>query len=220
MINIAIDGPSGAGKSSIAKILAKKLTYTHLDTGSMYRAVAYKAMMNHLDIENEDVIVDMLKDTDIRLTNDGKIYLDDTDVSDMIRTNEISLLASNVSKHAKVRKDLVSRQQKMALNKGVIMDGRDIVTVVLKDAEVKIFLTASTIKRAQRRYLQNQQLNIASDLDQLIKEIEQRDYQDTHRAASPLVKASDAIEIDSSDITIDEVVDKILEIVNRKVNVK
>ena len=214
MINIAIDGPSGAGKSSIAKILAKKLTYTHLDTGSMYRAVAYKAMMNHLDIENEDVIVDMLKDTDIRLTNDGKIYLDDTDVSDMIRTNEISLLASNVSKHAKVRKDLVSRQQKMALNKGVIMDGRDIGTVVLKDAEVKIFLTASTIKRAQRRYLQNQQLNIASDLDQLIKEIEQRDYQDTHRAASPLVKASDAIEIDSSDLTIDEVIDKILEIVN------
>lgn len=220
MINIAIDGPSGAGKSSIAKILAKKLTYTHLDTGSMYRAVAYKAMMNHLDIENEDVIVGMLKDTNIRLTNDGKIYLDDADVSDMIRTNEISLLASNVSKHAKVRKDLVSRQQKMALNKGVIMDGRDIGTVVLKDAEVKIFLTASTIKRAQRRYLQNQQLNIASDLDQLIKEIEQRDYQDTHRAASPLVKASDAIEIDSSDITIDEVVDKILEIVNRKVNVK
>ena len=220
MINIAIDGPSGAGKSSIAKILAKKLTYTHLDTGSMYRAVAYKAMMNHLDIENEDVIVDMLKDTDIRLTNDGKIYLDDTDVSDMIRTNEISLLASNVSKHAKVRKDLVSRQQKMALNKGVIMDGRDIGTVVLKDAEVKIFLTASTIKRAQRRYLQNQQLNIASDLDQLIKEIEQRDYQETHRAASPLVKASDAIEIDSSDLTIDEVIDKILEIVNRKVNVK
>ena len=220
MINIAIDGPSGAGKSSIAKILAKKLTYTHLDTGSMYRAVAYKAMMNHLDIENEDVIVDMLKDTDIRLTNDGKIYLDDTDVSDMIRTNEISLLASNVSKHAKVRKDLVSRQQKMALNKGVIMDGRDIGTVVLKDAEVKIFLTASTIKRAQRRYLQNQQLNIASDLDQLIKEIEQRDYQDTHRVASPLVKASDAIEIDSSDLTIDEVIDKILEIVNRKVNVK
>ena len=220
MINIAIDGPSGAGKSSIAKILAKKLTYTHLDTGSMYRAVAYKAMMNHLDIENEDVIVDMLKDTDIRLTNDGKIYLDDTDVSDMIRTNEISLLASNVSKHAKVRKDLVSRQQKMALNKGVIMDGRDIGTVVLKDAEVKTFLTASTIKRAQRRYLQNQQLNIASDLDQLIKEIEQRDYQDTHRAASPLVKASDAIEIDSSDLTIDEVIDKILEIVNRKVNVK
>ena len=220
MINIAIDGPSGAGKSSIAKILAKKLTYTHLDTGSMYRAVAYKAMMNHLDIENEDVIVDMLKDTDIRLTNDGKIYLDDTDVSDMIRTNEISLLASNVSKHAKVRKDLVSRQQKMALNKGVIMDGRDIGTVVLKDAEVNIFLTASTIKRAQRRYLQNQQLNIASDLDQLIKEIEQRDYQDTHRAASPLVKASDAIEIDSSDLTIDEVIDKILEIVNRKVNVK
>ena len=220
MINIAIDGPSGAGKSSIAKILAKKLTYTHLDTGSMYRAVAYKAMMNHLDIENEDVIVDMLKDTDIRLTNDGKIYLDDTDVSDMIRTNEISLLASNVSKHAKVRKDLVSRQQKMALNKGVIMDGRDIGTVVLKDAEVKIFLTASTIKRAQRRYLQNQQLNIASDLDQLIKEIEQRDYQDTHRAASPLVKASDAIEIDSSDLTIDEVIDKILEIVKRKVNVK
>ena len=220
MINIAIDGPSGAGKSSIAKILAKKLTYTHLDTGSMYRAVAYKAMMNHLDIENEDVIVDMLKDTDIRLTNDGKIYLDYADVSDMIRTNEISLLASNVSKHAKVRKDLVSRQQKMALNKGVIMDGRDIGTVVLKDAEVKIFLTASTIKRAQRRYLQNQQLNIASDLDQLIKEIEQRDYQDTHRAASPLVKASDAIEIDSSDLTIDEVIDKILEIVNRKVNVK
>lgn len=220
MINIAIDGPSGAGKSSIAKILAKKLAYTHLDTGSMYRAVAYKAMINHLDLENEEMIVNMLKDTDIRLTSDGKIYLDDVDVSDKIRTNEISLLASNVSKHAKVREDLVKRQQLMALNKGVIMDGRDIGTVVLKDAEVKIFLTASTLQRAKRRSLQNQQLNIESNLEQLIKEIEQRDYQDTHRKASPLKKADDAIEIDSSDLTMDEVVDEIIKIVNRKVNDK
>lgn len=205
MINIAIDGPSGAGKSSIAKILAKKLTYTHLDTGSMYRAVAYKAMMNHLDIENEDVIVDMLKDTDIRLTNDGKIYLDDTDVSDMIRTNEISLLASNVSKHAKVRKDLVSRQQKMALNKGVIMDGRDIGTVVLKNSKFKFFLTASPEERARRRYTELLNRGLDVNYDKLLEDIIKRDHIDSTRAVDPLKKADDAIEIDSSNYNIAEV---------------
>lgn len=205
MINIAIDGPSGAGKSSIAKILAKKLTYTHLDTGSMYRAVAYKAMMNHLDIENEDVIVDMLKDTDIRLTNDGKIYLDDTDVSDMIRTNEISLLASNVSKHAKVRKDLVSRQQKMALNKGVIMDGRDIGTVVLKNSKFKFFLTASPEERARRRYTELLNRGLDVNYDKLLEDIIKRDHIDSTRAVDPLKKADDAIEIDSSNYNITEV---------------
>ena len=211
-MNIAIDGPSGAGKSSIAKILAKKLTYTHLDTGSMYRAVAYKAMMNHLDIENEDVIVDMLKDTDIRLTNDGKIYLDDTDVSDMIRTNEISLLASNVSKHAKVTKDLVSRQQKMALNKVVIMDGRDIGTVVLKNSKFKFFLTASPEERARRRYKEQVERGIECDIEQIEKDIIARDEQDMNREISPLKQAEDAVLLDSSDMTIDEVVDEMIRI--------
>ena len=209
-INIAIDGPSAAGKSTIAKRLAKKLGYVHLDTGAMYRSTAYKAVQNHISLEDEDTVCEMLKHTDIKLTSDGKVFLDDEDVSSVIRTDEISLAASSVSKLGQVRKDLVKRQQEMAADKGFIMDGRDIGTVVLKDAEVKVFMTASPEARAKRRYDQNIADHIStSDIATIAGEIRKRDYQDTHRENSPLVKAADAVEIDTSNMTIEEVTDAI-----------
>lgn len=209
-INIAIDGPSAAGKSTIAKRLAKKLGYVHLDTGAMYRSTAYKAVKNHISLDDEAAVCEMLKHTDIKLTSDGKVILDDEDVSSVIRTDKISLAASSVSKLGQVRKDLVKRQQEMAANKGFIMDGRDIGTVVLKDAEVKVFMTASPEARAKRRYDQNIANHIStSDITTIADEIRKRDYQDTHRENSPLVKAADAVEIDTSNMTIKEVTDAI-----------
>lgn len=209
-INIAIDGPSAAGKSTIAKRLAKKLGYVHLDTGAMYRSTAYKAVQNHISLEDESAVCEMLKHTEIKLTSDGKVFLDGNDVSSVIRTDEISLAASSVSKLGQVRKDLVKRQQEMAAAKGFIMDGRDIGTVVLKDAEVKVFMTASPEARAKRRYDQNIANHIpTSDIASIAEEIRQRDYQDTHRENSPLVKAEDAVEIDTSNMTIEEVTDAI-----------
>jgi len=210
-INIAIDGPSAAGKSTIAKKLAKKLGYVHLDTGAMYRCVALKAKRNQIDWNSETDLVNMIANTEIVLTLDGKVFLDQEDVTSTIRANEISMGASSVSVHELVRKEMVKRQQEMAREKGFIMDGRDIGTVVLKDAELKIFLTASAHARAARRCLENAEKGIESDIEKITKEIEERDYQDTHRQHSPLIKAIDAIEIDSSSLTIDEVTDKIME---------
>lgn len=210
-INIAIDGPSAAGKSTIAKKLASKLGYVHLDTGAMYRCTAFKASMEQLDLQDEDSIVKMLKHTDITLTSDGKVYLDGKDVSKEIRTDENSLAASKVSKLKRVRQNLVQRQQDMAKEKGFIMDGRDIGTVVLKDAEVKIFMVASAHARAVRRYEQNVREGIStSSVEQIEKEIAERDYEDTHRAESPLRKAEDAHEIDTSNMSIEEVVDSVM----------
>jgi len=212
-INIAIDGPSAAGKSTIAKILCEKLGYVHLDTGAMYRCTALKAIRTGIPLNDEAKVVEMLEDTDIVLTPDGKVILDGEDVSKTIREDDISMGASDVSKLQFVRKELVKRQQKMAEAKGFIMDGRDIGTVVLKDAELKIYMTASAHARAVRRYLQNKEEGIeTSDVATLEKEIEARDYQDMHREFSPLVKADDAIEIDTSDLTIDEVVAKIYDL--------
>lgn len=205
-INIAIDGPSAAGKSTIAKILAEKLQYAHLDTGAMYRCVAYAAVRNGINMENEDALADMIKNTDIHFDSHGNVFIGDDDVSKAIRTNEMSMYASNVSTYPKVRKELVAMQQEIAKNKGYIMDGRDIGTVVLPDAEFKIYMVASVEARAQRRYKEYLEKNMKANYDEIYNDIEKRDYQDTHRAASPLKKADDAIEIDTSDMTIDEVV--------------
>ncbi len=215
-INIAIDGPSGAGKSSIADILAKKLNYIHLDTGAMYRCVAYKANLNNIALDDEPQLVKMIEQTSIVITNDNDVFVDGIQVNKEIRTNEMSMAASNVSKLPMVRHLLVLMQQEMAKEKGYILDGRDIGTVVLKDAEVKIFLTASSKVRASRRQLQNLELGIETDLISLQEEIEKRDYQDTSRTTSPLKKADDAIEIDASSLTIDEVINTILDIIKTK----
>ncbi len=217
-INIAIDGPSAAGKSTISKDIGKKLNYVHLDSGAMYRSAAYKALNENIALTDEIKLVDMLKDTKIELTVDGKVIVDEKDVSGLIRTEEISMAASNISKLKGVREILVEEQREMAASKGFIMDGRDIGTVVLKDAEVKIFLTASVEARAMRRYLQDKEAGFDVSLEALKEEIEKRDYQDTHRENSPLRKADDAIVVDSSNLSIEEVVDVILNIVHEKID--
>lgn len=215
-INIAIDGPSGAGKSSISNILADKLGYVHLDTGAMYRSVAYAALKRNISLDDEGNVVDMISNLDLNMKPDGTIICDGEDITNKIREPHMSMAASNVSKLKNVRAALVKMQQKIASKKGYILDGRDIGTVVLTDAEVKIFLTASPEERTKRRMIQNEENGIKSDYKQLYDEIVARDYQDSHRENSPLKKADDAIEIDSSNMTIDEVVSKILDCVKTK----
>ena len=217
-INIAFDGPSAAGKSTIADLVAEKLGYTHLDTGAMYRAVAYEALQKDIALDDEENVVRMIEGMDLEMKADGSVVLNKEDISEKIRTNEITLAASDVSKLEKVRAALVAMQQKISRGGGYILDGRDIGTVVLTDAEVKIYLTASVESRAQRRYKQNLEKGIESDLDSIRRDIEKRDYQDTHREHSPLKKAEDAVEIDSSDLSIEEVVDAVMTLVEKELN--
>lgn len=214
-INIAIDGPSAAGKSTISDLLASKYGYVHLDTGAMYRLVAYKTLENDIALDDEDKIADLIDNSKIDMLPDGSIYLDGKLVGDEIRSLEISMAASDVSKLLKVRTALVKMQQKITSSKGFVVDGRDIGSVVLKDAEVKFYLTASSLSRAKRRMLQN---NLSEDhLDELIKQIEKRDYQDMHREHSPLVICEDAIYIDSSNLTIQETVDLMSQYIDKKI---
>ena len=215
--NIAIDGPSAAGKSTIADILAERLNFVHLDTGAMYRAVAYEAFKEDIAIDDEKKIVKMIKKMDLDMTSDGKVILDSEDISEKIRTNEISMGASDVSKLDGCRKALVAMQQKICESGGYILDGRDIGTVVLKDAPVKIYLVASAEARAQRRMLQNIEKGIEADYETILEDIKKRDYQDTHREHSPLRKADDAVEIDTSEMTLEEVTNAVLEIIKEKV---
>lgn len=208
-INIAIDGPSAAGKSTIAKILAKNLGYAHIDTGAMYRCVALMVKNNGVNPDDEEKIADLMQEMNINFDEKGNVYLNDIDVSKDIRTNEMSMLASKVSAYPAVRKILTTLQQKMAENKGYILDGRDIGSVVLPDAELKIFMIASAQARANRRVLEYQNKGIEANYDEIYEDIMQRDYQDSHRANAPLKKCDDAHEIDTSDMSIDEVVEKI-----------
>ncbi len=212
-INIAIDGPSASGKSTIAKRLANELSYIHIDTGAMYRCVAYLAIKRNIDLSDGETLGKMAETMDIALSVDGKVFLNQTDVTEAIRQEEISVGASKVSIFANVRSAMVRRQQKMAQAKGFIVDGRDIGTVVLPDAEIKIFQTASVASRALRRFKENQNKGLNSDFELLKNEIEQRDYQDTHRKESPLRKAEDAIEIDTSEMTVEQVVSKIISLI-------
>ena len=215
--NIAIDGPSAAGKSTIAKAIAKTLGFVHLDSGAMYRAIAYKAYINGIDIYDETKIKAFLLDTVIDFDSLGNVYLDHKDVSEPIRAENMSWLASSVSTLLSVREDLVRRQQEMALNKGIIMDGRDIGTVVLPDAEVKIFLTADVKSRADRRYFEQKTKGIEVSYDDIYQDIVKRDLQDSQRVHSPLKKADDAFEVDTTNLSIEEVVNEILKIIKYKI---
>ena len=216
-INIAIDGPSAAGKSTIAKRLAKALGYSHLDTGAMYRCVGYLAAQRGMDLHDEDALTEMTASMRIRFDSEGHVFLNEEDVSAAIRENRVSMLASSVSVHPRVRKLLVDMQRQMALDKGVIMDGRDIGTVVLPDAELKIFMVASVEARARRRYQEYLDKHIEADYDTICEDIKKRDDQDMHRAASPLTKAADAHEIDTSDMSIEEVCAAILSLVEKTI---
>lgn len=218
--NVAIDGPSGAGKSVIALKVAQRFNLLHIDSGAMYRVIALKAKQNGIALDDEQQLVDLIKSTDIKMTQDRRIFMDDQDVTTLIRHEAISLGASAVSKLREVRRLLVLAQQELAKQKNCIMEGRDIGTVVLKDAEVKIFLTAQVSVRAKRRYLDLLSKGLEADLEQIKRDLILRDYQDSHRIESPLKKAADAIELDSSHLSIDEVVDAIGKIINSKVNVE
>lgn len=210
MYAVAIDGPAGSGKSTIAKIIAKELDISYVDTGAMYRAIAFKVRKENLKTEQE--IEKALKNVDIDFIN-SRIFLDGEDISDKIRTEEMSIAASNISKLSFVREKLVSIQQDIASRKPVVMEGRDIGTVVLTKADYKFYLTAGVDARAMRRYKQNQKLGISSNLEDIKRDIEKRDNQDKTRENSPLRRADDAILIDSSDIGIDETSEKILSII-------
>ena len=209
MIRIAIDGPGGAGKSTIAKLVGDKLGLEYIDTGAMYRAVGLK--LNHKGIKPDDLISisNVLEETTIDFVN-GKIILDGDDVSDIIRTQEISKFASIYSQIPEVRSKLVDIQRRIAAGKSVIMDGRDIGTNVLTDAELKVFLTADSMVRARRRYEELRSKGVNANLDDIHEEIKDRDYQDMNRKLNPLVQAEDAIRLDTSDMTIDEVVNTIV----------
>ena len=209
MIRIAIDGPGGAGKSTIAKLVGDKLGLEYIDTGAMYRAVGLK--LNRKGIKPDDLISisNVLEETTIDFVN-GKIILDGDDVSDIIRTQEISKFASIYSQIPEVRSKLVDIQRRIAAGKSVIMDGRDIGTNVLTDAELKVFLTADSMVRARRRYEELSSKGVNANLDDIHDEIKDRDYQDMNRKLNPLVQAEDAIRLDTSDMTIDDVVNTIV----------
>lgn len=207
-INVAVDGPAGAGKSSIAKALAKEMGYIYIDTGAMYRAAALYAVNKGIDIKNDrERLVNSLDDMVINIKyKDGeqRIFLGNDDVSERIRQTDITMASSDIAVIPQVRMKLVELQRKLAKGADVIMDGRDIATYVLPDAEVKIFLTASAHKRAQRRVLQNLQKGIECDIKSVEEDIIRRDEQDSHREFAPLKQAADAVVIDTSDMTFEE----------------
>lgn len=217
-MQIAIDGPASAGKSTVAKILAKKLGYVYCDTGAMYRALTYMALMNKVSLADEKQLVSLLDEMTIsfRQEVDGqRVLVNHQDVTDEIREANVSQNVSEVSAHSGVREALVRQQQEIAAQSDIVMDGRDIGTIVLPNAPVKIFLIASVAERAQRRYEENKAKGMTVELEQIKKEIEERDYKDTTRKVSPLVKAEDAIELDTTGLSIEQVVEKIEQIIQK-----
>lgn len=218
-ISIAIDGPAAAGKSTVAKIIAKSLSYVYIDTGAMYRALTYAALNQGIDVNDESSVVDVLNAIEIRFENreDGQhVLLNGNNVTDAIRSPEVTNTVSIPAKHRLVREEMVKRQRVLGENGGVVMDGRDIGTHVLPYAEVKIFLLASVEERAQRRHLENTEKGFSSDLEKLKEEIALRDKLDSEREFAPLQKAEDAIELDTTSLSIEQVVEKIMDIVSLK----
>lgn len=215
-LNIAIDGPASSGKSTIAKLLADDYQLVYVDTGAMYRTLAYLALKHEVPVDNESELLKLLNNVTItfeRKENAQLVYADAEDVTEAIRQNDVTNNVSVVSSFGKVREELVQRQQKIAENSGVVMDGRDIGTVVLPDADVKIFLVASVEERAERRYLENKEKGIESDFERLKQEIIARDEYDSNREVSPLKQAEDAIRLDTTSLSISEVVEKCKKII-------
>lgn len=206
MFNIAIDGPSASGKSTIAKALAKQLGFVHIDTGSMYRSIAYVCIEQHIDLEDEAAVVNACRNTQLELQRDGSIYANGKDVSYLIRTDVVSSGASVVSKYREVREMMVEQQRKIAAKKGFVLDGRDITSVVLPDAEVKIFQSADVSVRAKRRFDEMIQMGQDVAYDDVYNDLVERDHRDTTRSESPLIKVQGALEIDTSYLSIEEIV--------------
>ena len=220
MINIAIDGPAGAGKSTIARSLASALGYIYVDTGALYRAVGVNAMRKSADTKNAEQVGATLSDADVSLRfvdGEQRVFLGEEDVSLAIRTPEASMAASNVSAIPSVREFLFDLQRNIAANNDCIMDGRDIGTVVLPNAQVKIFLTASAEVRAKRRYDELLAKGMQADYNQVLEEMIQRDYQDSHRAIAPLKQADDAVLVDTSDMNLEQVLETLNKIVKENI---
>ncbi len=211
--NIAIDGPAGAGKSTVAKIAAERLSFLYVDTGAMYRTIALALIRNDVDLKDNDSLNHILDKMEITIGHkDGEqqVYLNGEDVSDLIRTEKVSEMTSRSSAIPRVRDKLTDLQRNIAAKENVIMDGRDIGTMILPDADLKIFLTASVERRAQRRYHEQIEKGESCTLQQIEEDIRERDYRDSHREIAPLRQAGDAVLIDSSDMTVEEVVERIL----------
>lgn len=220
-LKIAIDGPAAAGKSTIAKITAEKLKYTYIDTGAMYRALTYKALEQRIDMDNGMALGKLLNETSILLVpaEAGQVVkVDGVDVSDAIRSSEVTAAVSKVAAHEEVRLLMVEKQRLLANESGVVMDGRDIGTHVLPNAELKIFMTASVEERALRRYAENKARGIETPLETLKEEIRNRDEADSNRAASPLKQAEDAILLDTTSMTIEEVAKEISRLAKEKLS--
>jgi cytidylate kinase len=216
---IAIDGPSGAGKSTVAKLLARRLEYTYIDTGAMYRAIGWQAKQDGVDTSEEGALAGLCGRADVTITHDGdgqRVLVNGRDVSGDIRTPEMGMLASAVSRSPAVRAHLLTLQRKLGSRGGVVMDGRDIGTVVFPDADVKFFLDASAEERGRRRYVELKEKGMAVDLATITEEIRVRDRQDSTRALAPLRQAPDALYVDSSYLTIDGVVDALLAQIEKK----
>ena len=217
--NIAIDGPAGAGKSTIAKTLAKELGYVYVDTGAMYRAMAYFFLQKGINKDDEAAITEAVDGADVTIRYENgvqQVLLNGENVTGCLRTEQVGNMASSTSVYPAVRTKLVALQQKLAKTTDVIMDGRDIGTCVLPDAQVKIYLTASVETRAKRRYMELMEKGEPADLEKIAADIKERDHRDMHREMSPLRQAEDAVLVDSSDMSIVEVVSAIRAIAEEK----
>lgn len=218
-IQIAIDGPAAAGKSTIAKKTAGLLGYTYVDTGAMYRAITYKAIQLNIDLHDGEKLTRLLDETSIELKPSSRgqlVFLDNVEITEEIRSEEVTATVSIVAAHANLREEMVLRQLEMGKNGGIVMDGRDIGTHVLTNAELKVFMSASVEERAKRRFLENQKRGINTKIEILMKEIALRDKMDSEREASPLIKAEDAIFIDTTSLTIEEVSEKIMQLAKER----
>lgn len=219
-IAVAVDGPAGAGKSSISKIVAKKLGYLYIDTGAMYRSVTWAVLHNHIDVNNQKAVEALLPELDLTMeANDDscKVFIAGQDVTDFIRTPQVNNAVSIVASYKGVRQYLVERQRLMAEAGGVILDGRDIGSVVLPNAELKIYLTASVEARAMRRYLEVKGTVNEQTLEDIKDSVMQRDDMDKNRKESPLIQVEDAVLVDSSEMTFDETVEHILHLVQERI---
>ena len=219
-IAVAVDGPAGAGKSSISKIVAKKLGYLYIDTGAMYRSVTWAVLHNHIDVNNQKAVEALLPELDLTMeaSDDScKVFIAGQDVTDFIRTPQVNNAVSIVASYKGVRQYLVERQRLMAEAGGVILDGRDIGSVVLPNAELKIYLTASAEARAMRRYLEVKGTVNEQTLEDIKDSVMQRDDMDKNRKESPLIQVEDAVLVDSSEMTFDETVEHILHLVQERI---
>ena len=220
-MNVAIDGPAGAGKSTIARKTAYNIGYIYVDTGAIYRTLALACIRRGVSAEDEEQISSVCRNVKVELKyiDGGQVMLlDGENVNDYIRTEEVSRMTSSISVYKDVREQLIDLQRNIAAKENVIMDGRDIGTFVLPNAEVKIYLTASVATRAKRRYMEQQEKGIECTIEEIEKDIEQRDYRDMNREIAPLKKADDAVEIDTSDMTIEQVTDAIEKIIKEKMS--